>query len=281
MGSFARMLFSQRLRPAFALLPGWTQTELSRSVFWGILCVLLAVLPSGAAAQKADEWIGVSASHTGGIGFSNLDPTTGSFSPISLTFVSAGISRDGRRVAYRRGTELRVSNLDGTEDRLLAEGLGDPNVSQTVRWSPAGDRIAFLDGKKVIQVISTSGSRLGEISDGNISGVSAISDFDWSPDGSRIAYGMVSGVRVPIAKKRERVPGLDTLRFFCALWVVFAHIPPFPTNQFLGKDNLLELAVRGVLKNLFCGPAAVTVFDPRGLGRTRDRAASPLLPALW
>lgn len=64
----------------------------------------------------------------------------------------------------------------------------------------------------------------------------------------------------PAISGRERVPGLDTLRFFCALWVVFAHIPPFPTNQFLGKDNLLELALRGVLKNLFCGPAAVTVF---------------------
>ena len=60
---------------------------------------------------------------------------------------------------------------------------------------------------------------------------------------------------IPAASRRERVPGLDTLRFFCALWVVFAHIPPFPTDQFLGKDSLLELALRGVLKNLFCGPA--------------------------
>ncbi len=59
---------------------------------------------------------------------------------------------------------------------------------------------------------------------------------------------------------RERVPGLDTLRWMCALWVVFSHIPPFPTNQWLGKDSLGELVLRGVLKNLFCGPAAVTVF---------------------
>ncbi len=44
------------------------------------------------------------------------------------------------------------------------------------------------------------------------------------------------------------------------MWVVFSHIPPFPTNQWLGKDHPAELVLRGLLKNLFCGPAAVMVF---------------------
>lgn len=44
------------------------------------------------------------------------------------------------------------------------------------------------------------------------------------------------------------------------MWVVFAHLPLFPVDQWLGKDHPGELILRGILKNLFCGPAAVMVF---------------------
>ncbi len=58
----------------------------------------------------------------------------------------------------------------------------------------------------------------------------------------------------------RRVRGLDSLRFFAALWVVFAHVPWFPPVAALDRSEPLQRALIGIWGNLFCGVAGVMVF---------------------
>jgi peptidoglycan/LPS O-acetylase OafA/YrhL len=63
-----------------------------------------------------------------------------------------------------------------------------------------------------------------------------------------------------LPKTTDRVSGLDSIRFICALFVFFGHgagpaIPnPFPDGSFI------HLAFRGFLGSIWSGPAAVIVF---------------------
>src|SRR5215469_13011038 len=57
---------------------------------------------------------------------------------------------------------------------------------------------------------------------------------------------------------RERVGGLDSIRFACAFVVVLFHFGVVP-HSILGT-GLLGLTARGILGSLFDGPAAVIVF---------------------
>ncbi len=57
-----------------------------------------------------------------------------------------------------------------------------------------------------------------------------------------------------------RIRGLDSIRFVCAVWVVFGHLGFLPVFQSIGRDSPLELAMRGLTGNLFAGPPAVIVF---------------------
>jgi peptidoglycan/LPS O-acetylase OafA/YrhL len=58
----------------------------------------------------------------------------------------------------------------------------------------------------------------------------------------------------------DRVRGLDSIRFICALWVFFGHgaarrfASPFPSS------SLSDLIFRGFYNNIWSGPAAVIVF---------------------
>ncbi len=56
----------------------------------------------------------------------------------------------------------------------------------------------------------------------------------------------------------RRVLGLDTLRFFLAMWVVFGHLGFFPFE--VDQSRLWGKIVTGIHGNLFSGPAAVIVF---------------------
>ncbi|MBD2113573.1 MULTISPECIES: acyltransferase family protein [Cyanophyceae] len=57
---------------------------------------------------------------------------------------------------------------------------------------------------------------------------------------------------------RKRVLGLDTIRFFLAMWVVFGHIGVFPIE--VNESNVLGKIFAGIYNNLFSAPAAVIVF---------------------
>ena len=56
----------------------------------------------------------------------------------------------------------------------------------------------------------------------------------------------------------KRIRGLDTLRFFLALWVVLRHFGFIPIH--FNEAHLAGKLASGVIANLFCGPAAVVVF---------------------
>ena len=63
-----------------------------------------------------------------------------------------------------------------------------------------------------------------------------------------------------IVQPPRRVRGLDSLRFFAALWVVFAHVAWLPIMANLDRAEPFERALRGLWGNLFCGVAGVMVF---------------------
>jgi len=54
-------------------------------------------------------------------------------------------SPDGRRVAYVRGEEIRILDIDGGRDVLVA---GHPAGVSLPRWSPDGRRIAFVSRRR-------------------------------------------------------------------------------------------------------------------------------------
>lgn len=58
----------------------------------------------------------------------------------------------------------------------------------------------------------------------------------------------------------RRVRGLDSLRFFAALWVVLAHIPWFPPILLLNRSEPFQRLLAGLWGNLFNGVSGVIVF---------------------
>lgn len=162
------------------------------AILW---CGPLNVLPA-----VADSRVAVTTAYTSGgstrLGYSLLNPETGDFSMPTGSLVVMDLSHDGGRIAYRMGTTLRVAKVDGSEDRVVLEGLPSATTQSRVRWSPTGDRIAFLHTNGV-HFVSLSGAPLGSIVD---TGMVA---FDWSPDGRRMAYTQVQGTNVPIPNARR------------------------------------------------------------------------------
>lgn len=58
----------------------------------------------------------------------------------------------------------------------------------------------------------------------------------------------------------ERVGGLDSIRFVCALWVLFGHLGFFPLVSRIDRTNPLGYFIAGSYGNFVSGPAAVIVF---------------------
>jgi dipeptidyl aminopeptidase/acylaminoacyl peptidase len=104
---------------------------------------------------------------------------------------SPQISPDGERIVYTRrrvdamadrwASELWIMDADGGRHRFLTEG-------SAVRWSPEGDRIAFLrpvDERPQLftRWMDASGAE-SQITHTDVK----IRSFDWAPDGRRIAF---------------------------------------------------------------------------------------------
>ena len=61
--------------------------------------------------------------------------------------------KDGFRIAYREGTDLRVVDGDGTHDRLLARGVG----ATPATWRPDTHVLAYDQGDGAVTVVDVDG----------------------------------------------------------------------------------------------------------------------------
>lgn len=104
-------------------------------------------------------------------------------------------SPDGRRLAYVRGTAIRVVDADGGRDVLLTD---HPAGNTAPRWTPDGHRIAFVSRRRgwsqvwsVDAPVPRRGRPAKEPKPPTPVPVTPIGldvdEFAWSPDGSRLA----------------------------------------------------------------------------------------------
>lgn len=95
-----------------------------------------------------------------------------------------GVLQDDRLEGLRE--ELHTSNSDGTGEVTVASWGA---YLRKLEWSPVGDRIALLDGGRTLWTIRPDATDSVLVRDG------LAFDFDWSPDGSRLAIAAEDGVR--------------------------------------------------------------------------------------
>jgi Tol biopolymer transport system component len=89
---------------------------------------------------------------------------------------------DGKRLVFQGQTGIFVVNADGSDLHRIAPDGALP------RWSPAGDRIAYLAppyALPTIRAVSPDGSASTELLG---TGGTQPEPFEWSPDGEHIAY---------------------------------------------------------------------------------------------
>lgn len=125
------------------------------------------------------------------------------------------ISPDGSRIVYEL-TRIDVQQDRYERDLWLIEGENEPRPLVTAagddsrpRWSPDGERLAFIstrEGRPQIFVLEMRGGEPWRLTNepGGVGG------FAWSPDGSRIAYVARPAMPAPQAGDgSKRSPGID------------------------------------------------------------------------
>src|SRR5712691_12337836 len=64
----------------------------------------------------------------------------------------------------------------------------------------------------------------------------------------------------PAARQARHVAVFDTIRFVCALWVLFGHIGFVPVVAGIDRATRVGYLIAGAFANVVSGPAAVVVF---------------------
>lgn len=65
---------------------------------------------------------------------------------------------------------------------------------------------------------------------------------------------------MPPSKSENRIAGIDTIRFFLALWVYFGHFGFLPFREWIGAGSSIRLGLIGIADTVFNGPTAVIGF---------------------
>jgi Tol biopolymer transport system component len=104
-------------------------------------------------------------------------------------------SPDARRVAFTRGANLMISDLQGRETVVTTHPPGSPTRDIRPTWAPDGGRLAFertFSQSEDIYVVNADGSGLRPLT------TSPAHDNapSWSPDGSKIAYSTSDGLAI-------------------------------------------------------------------------------------
>jgi dipeptidyl aminopeptidase/acylaminoacyl peptidase len=165
----------------------------------------------------------------------------------------AQISNDGSRVAYVQGVPnfardryddtLLVVSVRGGEPRVLA--AGDPRI-ESPRWSPSGDRVAYLakakGGTTQLFVVGSGGVSPLQLTHAK----NDVEQFAWSPDGSRIAF-VTQDTAAPAARGEDLFDVHDDGYLTSSkplpshLWLVAAR-GGVPTRLTEGSWSVLETA---------------------------------------
>ncbi len=122
------------------------------------------------------------------------------------------ISPDGEWVVYRRmGFDILTDRAEGNLWMVRADGSQHQKLSSreaaesSPRWSPSGDRLAFVsstdEGSEIYMYWLASGkfARLSQLP-------GSPSSLTWSPDGTRLAFSMVVEAEPPVLAKLPKAP---------------------------------------------------------------------------
>lgn len=179
------------------------------------LGVLIVVVSSAALLSSAG----------GGLPLSVAQPTP-ILAPQTTARAAPELSRTGR-LAYFRDDRLWVSGLDGSLRRGIAP-MDDARRVSHLRWSPDGDKIAFLDAGFAMVVLQMDGQRWTVSLPLTLRDQGwRIADIRWSPDSARIASTFLRAATgeadafivdlAPALKQWQRVTELNDL--FVGDWI--------------------------------------------------------------
>ncbi|MGH9458078.1 MAG: LpqB family beta-propeller domain-containing protein [Thermoanaerobaculia bacterium] len=145
------------------------------------------------------------------------------------SIVDVRISPDGERVAYvvstpsveknEHETELRIVRADGSEPKRVGDGVrifNMPMPAPRLRWTPDSESVAvlgFAGDRPQVFAIPLAGGEARQLTDA----AEGVSRFEFSPDGTRIAY-----------LSRDPAPAERPI-------VVHAGAPDRPQRVFVGK----------------------------------------------